>query len=235
MRNTCTDSAGWKSIDEMNSELIECVACPRLVKFREEVAQRYKRYRERFWSRPVPGFGDISGRILILGLAPAPAGGNRTGRVFTGDRSSDFLVSCLHEVGITNKPTSESRDDGLQYRDAYITAAVKCVPPDNRPEREEMERCSRYLDYEICSMGNLKAVVALGSIAFSAFKSYAKRRGADTRGMRFEHGKSYSVLGVRLFCLYHPSPRNVNTGKLTRDAFIRGLKEVLQYVSAQDK
>ncbi|PYB68743.1 uracil-DNA glycosylase [Thermoplasma sp. Kam2015] len=222
----------WISIAEMNDQLISCRKCPRLVHFREAVVGRDKRFRgQAYWARPVPGYGDINGHILIVGLAPAASGGNRTGRVFTGDKSSDFLVSCLHEVGITNQPTSESRDDGLKYNDAYITAAVKCVPPDNKPTPEEITNCSVYLRSEISMMKNLRVILVLGQIAFQAVLKLLADQSISRSGYKFSHGAVYSLNGVSVVCSYHPSPRNVNTGKLSRDDFIGVLKKVKELAS----
>lgn len=216
----------------MNRELLECTRCERLAKFRVEVANRNSKFRdEEYWSKPVPGYGSIDGRILILGLAPAATGGNRTGRVFTGDKSSDFLVSCLHDVGITNMPTSTSRNDGLKYKDAYITAVLKCVPPNDKPVREELEHCSDYLEYEIDSMNNLKVIFTLGTVAHKGLNSYLKKKGYDVRGKNFIHGTVYDYGKFSEVCCYHPSPRNVNTGRLTRDQFIDVLNIVRRIAS----
>jgi len=217
----------WADIREMNDRLIACERCPRLVEFRKAVVGRDKRFRgETYWARPVPGYGDINCRLLIVGLAPAASGGNRTGRVFTGDKSSDFLVSCLHEAGITNQPTSERRDDGLIYYDAYITAAVKCVPPDNKPLPEEIENCSVYLRSEIGFMKNLKVILVLGQIALQAVVRLIADPAEPRSRYRFVHGAVYSMNGIRVVCSYHPSPRNVNTGKLKRSDFVDLLKKV---------
>ncbi|MGC8562473.1 MAG: uracil-DNA glycosylase [Thermoplasmata archaeon] len=217
----------FESIEEMNSKLIQCIRCPRLVKFRTEVANRRSRFLgEEFWSRPVPGFGDIDSRLLILGLAPAATGGNRTGRVFTGDKSASFLFSCLYEVGLSNRPDSISRDDGLVLKDVYITAVLKCVPPGDKPENIELENCREYREYEIESMKNLKVVLALGKIAFDTFKRYAKTKGYDVSDVQFKHGASYRLGNIQLYGSYHPSPRNVNTGRLTREAFISLLSAI---------
>lgn len=217
----------FESIEEMNSKLIQCIRCPRLVKFRTEVANRRSRFLgEEFWSRPVPGFGDIDSGLLILGLAPAATGGNRTGRVFTGDKSASFLFSCLYEVGLSNRPDSISRDDGLVLRDVYITAVLKCVPPGDKPENIELENCREYREYEIESMKNLKVVLALGKIAFDTFKRYAKTKGYDVSDVQFKHGASYRLGNIQLYGSYHPSPRNVNTGRLTREAFISLLSAI---------
>lgn len=215
----------------MNEELIKCRLCQRLVKFRVDVADRPGKFKdEKFWSRPVPGHGDPEGRILILGLAPAATGGNRTGRVFTGDKSSEFLVSSLYEVGLSNMDSSESRDDGLQYIDTYVSAALKCVPPLNKPAREELENCSRYLDFEIDSMKNLKAVLVLGRIAYDSFIGYLKRRNYDVSKVKFAHGSYYDVARMRLYCSYHPSPRNVNTGKMSKESFTGILRNITSYL-----
>lgn len=220
----------------MNQAIVECGLCPRLVDFRVSVASRQNRFNgEKYWSKPVPGFGNIDGQLLILGLAPAATGANRTGRIFTGDKSSEFLVTCLHEAGFTNIGTSESKDDGLEYYNSYITAVVKCVPPGDKPTVEEIKNCSRYLDFEIESMKNLKAVLVLGRIAHNAYISYLKRRGLDVRSAKFEHGIYYDIDGTRLYCSYHPSPRNVNTKRITREMFMQTLVNIRAYVQAGTK
>ena len=215
----------YASFDDFISKVTSCEKCPRLVKFRVEVASRRTRFSgEEFWSRPVPGFGDINGTMLILGLAPAATGGNRTGRVFTGDRSSDFLVDCLHEVGVTNIPTSTSRDDGLLYDNSYITAVLKCVPPGDKPLREEMENCLEYLSYEIGCMKNLRIILTFGTVAHSGLNLYLRTKGLDVRGNKFSHGKVYDYGSFSEVCCYQPSPRNVSTGRLTRESFISVLR-----------
>jgi len=180
-----------------------------------------------YWRRPVPGFGDVNGRLLILGLAPASQGGNRTGRVFTGDSSGRFLVRALHEAGFANQPTSESVDDGLAYTDCYLTAAVKCAPPGDKPLPQEFENCSDYLDREIELMQNLRAVLALGSLAFGAYLGYLRRKGTQVRSVKFGHGAKYSLgEGPTLYASFHPSPRNTNTGKLTHTMLVEVLKTI---------
>ncbi len=211
----------------MEKDLISCSDCERLAKFRVDVAGRDRKYaNEMFWSKPVPGYGDINGRLIIVGLAPAAMGGNRTGRVFTGDKSSDFLVSCLYEAGFTNQPTSERKDDGLQYIDSYITAAVKCVPPDNKPTLEEIRNCSKYLRFEIRSARNARVILALGKIAFDAVISSFSSEGYGTKGTKFVHGNKYAFGNITVVASYHPSPRNVNTGKLSREKFMSILYEI---------
>lgn len=217
----------FETIEEMNSRLIMCTRCPRIVKFRVEVANRRSRFLgEEFWSKPVPGFGNLDSKLLILGLAPAATGGNRTGRVFTGDKSASFLFSCLYEVGLSNRQDSISRDDGLKVEKLYTTAVLKCVPPGDKPERDELENCRDYREFELEHMKNLKVVLALGKIAFDTFKGYAKRRGYDVSEMQFKHGVGYLVGNIWFYGSYHPSPRNVNTGRLTRQEFMRVLREI---------
>lgn len=214
-------------MEKFNSELVKCRKCPRLVDFRETVLSDSKRYSgEIFWRKPVPGYGDINGMILIVGLAPAASGGNRTGRVFTGDKSSDFLVSALYEVGLANRPESLRKDDGLIYYNTYINAPVKCVPPDNIPLPEEVANCAPYFHFEMKAMKNLRTVLALGQFAFKAVLNYYSSLGVNTRGLKFMNGEYVSAGDVKIFCAFHPSPRNVNTGKLSRESFIKTLRKV---------
>ncbi len=217
----------YESLEEMNSQLISCTRCPRLVKFRVEVAGRRSRFLgEDFWSKPVPGFGNIDSRLLILGLAPAATGGNRTGRVFTGDKSASFLFSCLYEVGLSNKPDSVSRNDGLSVEYLYTTAVLKCVPPGDKPVNGELENCREYREFEIEYMKNLRVVLALGRIAFDTFKAYQKSRGFEVKDVVFKHGAGYRVGNTWLYASYHPSPRNVNTGRLTKEQLVEVLLHI---------
>lgn len=221
------------TLDNMNSTLIKCERCPRLVEFREKVATRRNRFSDEiFWSKPVLGFGEIGSRLLILGLAPAATGGNRTGRVFTGDKSASFLFSCLYEIELSNKADSVSKDDGLVLKELYLTAVLKCVPPGDKPSREELKNCEDYLSFEIESMKNLKAVLVLGKVAFDSYRKYLKAKGVVVSDIVFGHGLSYSIDGVRLFCSYHPSPRNVNTRRLTKDGMISLLNEIKKFISS---
>ncbi len=216
----------FNSIEEMNEILIKCEKCPRLVEFRKKVAERKNRFfGEKYWSRPVPGFGDINGKFLIIGLAPAATGGNRTGRIFTGDKSAEFLVSCLYDAGFTNQPFSISREDGLKYFNTYITAAVKCVPPNDKPSLEEMKNCLPYLEFEIDSMVNIKAILVLGRIAFQSLKMYFAEKGIKIRE-DFSNNKIIEIKNVKIFMHYHPSPRNVNTGRVNREEFVNFLKTI---------
>lgn len=207
--------------------VVTCRRCPRLVSYREGVAPRASFASQRYWRKPVPGFGDLNGRLLVLGLAPALHGGNRTGRVFTGDSSGRFLVRALYDAGFANKPVSESLDDGLVYSDCYVTAVVKCVPPGDKPAKEEFENCSVYLDAEISMMKNLTAVLALGALSFRACLDHLHRGGVDVRGMKFSHGGVFKFKGgPALYASYHPSPRNTNTGKLTPKMLVGVLRRV---------
>lgn len=164
---------------------------------------------------------------MIIGLAPARTGALRTGRIFTGDASSRFLVRALYAAGFANQPISESRGDGLLYSDCYVTAAVKCAPPGDRPLPEEVENCSRYLDAEIKMLGNLKSVLALGSLAFHAYLDYLERNGEKVKGIKFSHGRTYRFRGMpTLYGCFHPSPRNTNTGKLTLAMLVSVLRRI---------
>jgi uracil-DNA glycosylase len=207
----------------VHREIVGCDRCPRLRQYCQRIATEKKRaYRdESYWGKPVPGFGDPAARLLIVGLAPAAHGANRTGRVFTGDGvggSGDFLMSALHRSGFANIPTSQHPGDGLMLTDAYIAAAVRCAPPDNKPTPEEIGRCLDHLDAEVRELHNIRAVVALGRIGFDAWLQLLKRRGVTPSPRpRFGHG-AIARLGegvpVLVGC-YHPSRQNTNTGKLT--------------------
>lgn len=208
-------------------KITQCRLCPRLVAYREGVKPRASYALQEYWRKPVPGFGDLSGRVLILGLAPASHGGNRTGRIFTGDASSRFLVKALYAAGFANQPISESRDDGLRYSDCYVTAVLKCSPPGDKPTSDELANCSLYLEQEISLLVNLRAVIALGALAFRSYLVYLDRRGVKVRGVNFSHGRSFSFEGLpRLYASYHPSPRNTNTGKLTQRMLVGLFKKV---------
>ena len=203
----------------LSAEIVACRACPRLVAWREaSAANAPPRFRgETYHARPIPGFGDPAARILLLGLAPAKDGGNRTGRVFTGDRSGDFLFAALHRAGLANQPTSVSRDDGLVLHGAYVAAAVRCAPPDNTPLPDERDRCAPYLHRELALLAELRVIVALGAFAWrAALQAVEATNHALPRPLpRFGHGAhapagSYTLLGA-----YHPSQQNTFTGRLT--------------------
>jgi uracil-DNA glycosylase family 4 len=204
----------------LNEEIIACRKCPRLVVYRENVALEKRRaFREwTYWGRPVPGFGDSSAELLILGLAPAAHGGNRTGRVFTGDRSGDFLYRALYQAGFANQPTSARLDDGLRLKNAYIAATVRCAPPANKPLPSEIVNCRDYLVREI-EILEPRAVLALGKIAWDAYLEILKQRGliGSRAAYHFSHGAEAQLPGDgrRLFGVYHPSQQNTQTGRVT--------------------
>ena len=204
----------------LNQEIVRCRECPRLVKYREAVA-REKRFSFRewgYWGKPVPGFGDPHAKLLILGLAPAAHGANRTGRMFTGDRSGDFLYKALYNTGFANQPTSVRAEDGLKLKNAYISAAARCAPPANKPLPSELANCQPYFEREL-EILRPKAILALGSIAMRVYLAILKREGKIQNYARysFGHGASYSFGddSPRLFASYHPSQQNTFTGKLT--------------------
>ena len=209
-----SDATG--ALQELAATIIECRACPRLVEWRERVARekRPAHSSERYWGRPVPGFGDPAARLLIVGLAPAAHGGNRTGRIFTGDRSGDWLYASLHRVGFANQPTSRARGDGLKLRDAYVSAAVRCAPPQNRPTPAERDRCLPYLRTEIELLRGLEVIVALGGFAWNAVLTSAVL-GAPRPRQSFGHGAEHSAGPLRLIGCFHPSQQNTFTGRLT--------------------
>jgi uracil-DNA glycosylase family 4 len=202
----------------LTAEIIGCRRCPRLVEWRERVArEKVRRFRdEPYWGRPVPGFGDPEARILLVGLAPAAHGGNRTGRVFTGDASGDFLFAALHAEGLADRPTSRAAEDGLQLTDGYIAAAVRCAPPANKPTPQERDACARYLVREIAALTEVKVVIALGAFGWGAALDAFAELGFDRRPRpRFGHGTAVQVGPYRLIGTYHPSQQNTFTGRLT--------------------
>jgi uracil-DNA glycosylase family 4 len=210
----------------LQETIVACRACPRLVRYRERVAAtKVRRYRDwQYWGRPVPPFGDLAARLLVIGLAPAAHGGNRTGRIFTGDRSGDWLFAALHRFGFANQPTSAHRGDGLALRDCYITAAVRCAPPGNQPSRAELTRCRPYLLEEMRLLDGVKVVVALGRVALDAYLEARRALGQPVPAPRpaFRHGAAYRLPGGPLLVIsYHPSQQNTLTGRLTRPMFHR--------------
>jgi len=209
------------SLRALRAQIIGCRLCPRLVRHREAVAKDPpRRYEgERYWARPLPGFGDPKARLLIVGLAPAAHGGNRTGRMFTGDGSGQWLARALHEAGFASRPTSTHVGDGFALTDAYITAAVRCAPPGNKPTSLEMARCQPYLEAELSLLTRVRVLVALGRIAFEAILRTRRALGRPDLAPkpRFAHGAAVRLPeGVTLIASYHPSQQNTFTGKLTR-------------------
>jgi uracil-DNA glycosylase family 4 len=204
----------------LNRQVVECVRCPRLVAYRREVSITKRRafLDWEYWGKPVPSFGDTSARLLILGLAPGAHGANRTGRMFTGDRSGDFLYKSLYRAEFASQPESRNANDGLQLHDAWITAAAHCAPPDNKPTPQELRNCRPFFEHELELLANIQVVVALGKIAFDTYLSVLKNRGSIERlsDFRFGHGAFYDSFRPALLASYHPSQQNTSTGKLTQ-------------------
>ena len=205
------------NFEKLENLIVNCKKCPRLVSFRKKIAkEKRKQYiNEKYWGKPITGFGDPKARILFVGLAPAAHGGNRTGRVFTGDRSSDFLYKCLYKAKLSNQPNSDHRNDGLKLRDIFITTALKGVPPGDKPTKKELNTCVKYFNKEIEYLENLKIVVALGKIAFDACIQFYKKHYRIDSNIKFGHSKFFKLPNnILLVGSYHPSPRNVNTGRI---------------------
>jgi uracil-DNA glycosylase len=219
-------------------EVVSCRKCPRLVEYRENVAREKRRaFRDwTYWGKPIPGFGDSRARLLILGLAPAAHGGNRTGRVFTGDRSGDFLFTALYEAGFANQPTSIKRDDGLRLRGAYIAATCRCAPPGNKPLPQEILNCRPYLERELENL-QPHALLALGKIAWDAYLEILKQRKAiaSRAAYTFGHGAEAELPAPwpRLFGVYHPSQQNTQTGKVTAAMYAQVLNHIGKFLDQQ--
>ena len=203
-----------KSLDQLRRRVIDCRACPRLVEWREQVSiDKRASYRdEEYWGRPIPGFGDPKASIIVLGLAPAAHGANRTGRVFTGDRSGDWLFRAMHKAGLANQALSHGRDDGLELTNAWVTAAVKCAPPGNKPETSERDSCRPFLQREFALLRNAKVVVCLGGFAYEAACAEFGVRPRPKFGHLVE---ASTDSGLTLLCSFHPSQQNTFTGRLT--------------------
>src|SRR5579871_5376876 len=212
-------------LEILNQEIIACRRCPRLVTYREEVARTKRRafMDWDYWGKPVPGFGDPRAQLLVIGLAPAAHGGNRTGRVFTGDRSGDFLYQALYDAGFASQPQSVSQDDGLRLLNAYISASARCAPPDNKPMPDELQNCRTYLEREIALLKHLRAVIALGRVAFDTYLLVLRSQGKIARrsAFAFRHDQEYRTGPDQpiLISSYHPSQQNTSTGKLTMQMF----------------
>jgi uracil-DNA glycosylase family 4 len=204
---------------QLNAEIVTCTACPRLVAYRQEVARTKRRaFRDwDYWGRPVPGFGDPQAQVVIIGLAPAAHGANRTGRMFTGDSSGQTLMAALYRAGFADQPTSEHRDDGLALHGAFLTAVVRCAPPQNRPTAQERANCRPFLARELVLLSSVRVVVALGRVAFDGYLRMLREGGADLPCLAFRHGGCYRLdLSLpTLVASYHPSRQNTQTGRLT--------------------
>jgi uracil-DNA glycosylase len=224
-------------LERLQEQIVACTRCARLIRYCRKVAREKRRmFREQdYWGKPVESFGDPRAELLIIGLAPAAHGGNRTGRMFTGDRSGVFLYRALFQAGWSNLPESRDRNDGLTLRGCYITALIRCAPPDNKPLPREIRHCRPYLQKELHGLGGVRAVLALGRMAFEGYLS-ALRWQKDfppRSSFRFAHAASYALPGglPRLFASYHPSQRNTQTGRLTVEMFQKVLEDISQYLS----
>ena len=227
-----------RKLKKLQEKIIRCRKCPRLVNYLKEVQDRRpRRYRQwNYWSKPLPSFGDPKARVLIIGLAPAANGGNRTGRMFTGDRSGEWLFEALYRFGFANQPNSARRDDDFALKDCYITATIRCAPPENKPLPKEIENCRLYLLKELDLLKNVKVIVPLGQIAFTQTLKSLRLKGYKVPSLSFGHGKFYSISKLRtpdselrtvtLITTYHPSQQNTQTGKLTRPMFHKIFKMI---------
>ncbi len=212
-------------LSELKNKIIKCKKCPRLVKFRNKIArEKRKQYlNENYWGKPITGFGNLNAKILIVGLAPAAHGGNRTGRVFTGDKSSDFLYKCLFKANISNQSNSDYKNDGLRLKNAYITTALKCVPPGDKPHPLELKTCFKYFKEEINLLNKSRVIIALGKIAFDACVAFYKSQyNLNNQKYNFGHGIYYILPDSKILIgCYHPSPRNVNTKRININKMVK--------------
>ena len=219
-----------KLISSLNNKITKCTKCGRLVTFRRKIAKAKRKQfiHETYWGKPITGYGDIKAKLLLVGLAPAAHGGNRTGRVFTGDRSADFLFKCLYKAKLSNQPTSEYRNDGLKLYNTYITTALKCVPPGDKPTPKELDTCFNYFRKEIDILREVKIIVALGKIAFDAcFRFYKNDYFLKNSDYIFGHGAKYKLPNKKILVgCYHPSPRNVNTKRIDVGKMVKLLNSV---------
>ena len=216
-------------LKNLNKTITKCKKCIRLVKFVKKISteKRKQNKDEAYWGKPVTGFGNFTAKILILGLAPAAHGGTRTGRVFTGDKSGDFLFKCLHKAKIANQPFSNNLNDGLKLKSTYITNILKCVPPGDKPLGIELDNCSKYFDDEIYNLKKLKIIITLGKVAFDNCIKYYKKKYNFTKKIYFNHGKSHIMPdNIVLISSYHPSPRNVNTKLISQKMMTNLFKKV---------
>jgi uracil-DNA glycosylase family 4 len=222
----------------LEQQVIACTRCASLIAYCRQVAKEKRRmYRDCvYWGKPVPGFGDPRAELLILGLAPGAHGSNRTGRMFTGDRSGDFLYRCLYEAGFASQPAAQDRADGLELRNCYITAALRCAPPLNKPRPEELRNCQPYLERELEILTRVRAVLVLGRIAFDSYlRVLGKPEGFPGRStLVFSHGASFPLTAglPRLFCSYHPSQQNTQTGRLTLEMFQQVLHDISGFLGS---
>ncbi len=213
---------------KLNKTIIKCKKCPRLVKFIQKISTNKRKQNENeiYWGKPVPGFGDENSKLAIIGLAPAAHGGTRTGRAFTGDKSGDFLFKCLHSVGISNNPYSINLKDNLKLNSTYITNILKCVPPDDKPLRNEISNCSNFFNEEFLTLKKLRVIVTLGKVAFDNCINLHKNKYQIKKKFIFKHGKKLLLPnGIIIIPSYHPSPRNVNTKLITNKMMVSLFKK----------
>ncbi len=222
------------TLSNLNKTITHCTKCERLVNFREKIAkEKRKQYIDQiYWGKPITGYGDQKAKLLMVGLAPAAHGGNRTGRVFTGDKSADFLFSCLYKTGFANQPNSTNKNDGLELKNMYLTTALKCVPPEDKPTSKELKTCFNYFNEEISYLKNVSIIVALGKIGYDACLNYYKQYyEIKNKDFIFSHGSKNILPDNKLLIgSYHPSPRNVNTGRINQNKMVKllnSIKEIL--------
>jgi len=222
------------TLSNLNKTITHCTKCERLVNFREKIAkEKRKQYIDQiYWGKPITGYGDQKAKLLMVGLAPAAHGGNRTGRVFTGDKSADFLFSCLYKTGFANQPNSTNKNDGLVLNNMYLTTALKCVPPEDKPTSKELKTCFNYFNEEISYLKNVSIIVALGKIGYDACLNYYKQYyEIKNKDFIFSHGSKNILPDNKLLIgSYHPSPRNVNTGRINQNKMVKllnSIKEIL--------
>ena len=207
---------------KFQKKVYSCRKCTRLVKFRNQIVKKKRKSYEdqKYWGKPVSGFGDVNAKIVLVGLAPAAHGATRTGRVFTGDKSANFLFKCLHQSRLANQPNSDHLNDGLQLKNIFITLALRCVPPQDKPKPEELKNCSNYFKEELFLLKNKKIIIALGKIAFDACIRFYKQNFNISGSYKFGHGFKYKINDIILLGCYHPSPRNVNTRRINEKMMI---------------
>ena len=222
------------TLNKLNNKITNCRLCNRLVSFREKIATNKRRqYTDQtYWGKPITGYGDINSQLLMIGLAPAAHGGNRTGRVFTGDKSADFLFKCLCKAGFANQSISISRDDGLKLRNLYLTTALKCVPPEDKPRPDELKTCFNFFREEINYLKKINTIVALGKIAFDAcLNFYMQDYDLKRKDFVFQHGIEHVLPDKKILIgSYHPSPRNVNTGRIDEKKMVKLLEKVKKVI-----
>ena len=218
------------TLSNLNKTITHCTKCERLVNFREKIAkEKRKQYIDQiYWGKPITGYGDQKAKLLMVGLAPAAHGGNRTGRVFTGDKSADFLFSCLYKTGFANQPNSTNKNDGLELKNMYLTTALKCVPPEDKPTSKELKTCFNYFNEEISYLKNVSIIVALGKIGYDACLNYYKQYyEIKNKDFIFSHGSKNILPDNKLLIgSYHPSPRNVNTGRINQNKMVKLLNSI---------